>query len=103
MALSLSRYSLLLLVASTFVDAAPLTVAELTISVRGATVDPETAEMCKGFRPTAPQIKRYFLRAYRVESHVITTERYSPCYASGKIKFSDNNMGEWCLCDKEEC
>lgn len=97
MALRLNRYCLLLLAASTFVDAAPRKVAELTISETGATVDPETAEMCKGFRPTAPQIKRYFLRAYPVESYVITTERYSPCYASGKIKFSDNNMGEWWL------
>lgn len=53
--------------------------------------------MCKGFKPTERQIKRYFLRAYPVEGYVITTERYSPCYAKGWIRFSDRNMGEWWL------
>jgi hypothetical protein len=53
--------------------------------------------MCKGFRPTVPQIKRFFLRAYPVESYMITTERYSPCYAGGTITFSDNSQGDWWL------
>lgn len=90
-------YGLLLLAISACAGAAPRTVAELTISETGGTIDPEAAEICKIFKPTAAQIKRYFLRAYPVESYVITTERYSPCYAAGKIRFSDRNMGEWWL------
>ncbi len=79
------------------VTAAPRGVAALTISERGASADPETAEICKGFHPGANQVKRFFQRAYPVESFVITTERYSPCYASGTILFSDRNQGEWRL------
>ena len=96
MAMKLNRYTFLLLAVSFSSWAVPRTVAELTIGEIGAT-QPDVEETCKGFKPTASQIKRFFLRAYPVESYVITTERYSPCYAKGKIRFSDNNKGDWWL------
>jgi hypothetical protein len=76
--------------------ATPRTVAELTIDAVGAS-QPDVEETCKSFKPTPSQIKRFFLRAYPVEGHVITTDRYSPCYAKGKIRFSDNSKGNWWL------
>ena len=90
------RCAVALLAVSLCSWAAPRHVAELNISEVGAT-QRDAEEVCKDFRPTASQIKRFFLRAYPVESHVVTTDRYSPCYAKGKIRFSDNNMGEWWL------
>jgi hypothetical protein len=93
---ALKRCMLFLLAASFSAWGAARTVAELTITKVGGS-EPEAEEMCRGFMPTVPQIKRYFLRAYPVEGHVITTERYSPCYAKGKIRFSDNSRGDWWL------
>jgi len=52
---------------------------------------------CKAFAPTVSQVRRYFLKAYPVESHVLTTERYSPCYATGTVEFSDHSSGRFQL------
>lgn len=97
MGLRLNACAFLLMLASTFAAAETRTVAELTITKSGAAADPDAAEMCKGFRPTARQIKGYFLRAYPVEGYFVTHERYSPCYAKGFIRFSDRSMGDWWL------
>lgn len=90
-------YCLLIVATSTCANAGERTVAELTIFESGASVHPDTAQMCKQFRPTKAQIKRYLLRAYPVEDHVAIVERFSPCYASGKIYFSDRNLGDWTI------
>lgn len=77
--------------------AASRTITKLKIIDSGLTLDSSTAEGCKKFKPTANQVKRFFSRAYPVEHYMLTTERYSPCYAKGTIKFSDNNQGDWWL------
>lgn len=88
----------LLLLAILFSNlASARSVSELKIEESGRTLDPNTAEGCEKFKPTTTQVKRYFSRAYPVEHHMITTTRYSPCYAKGTITFSDDSMGTWIL------
>lgn len=55
------------------------------------------AKACRKFRPTTAQIIRFFNRAYPVEAYVTTNERYSPCYATGSLRFSDGSFGQWVL------
>jgi hypothetical protein len=50
---------------------------------------------CKIFTPTLKQIRHYFEQAYPVELHVILDARYSACYATGSIDFSDGARGKW--------
>jgi hypothetical protein len=50
---------------------------------------------CKQFRPTENQIRQYFSKAYPVPAKVGAQMRYSPCYARGKIAFSDTTRGAW--------
>ena len=52
---------------------------------------------CKKFKPTKEQVIRFFDSAYPVESYVLTTERYSSCYAKGSLMFSDGSFGTWIL------
>ncbi|WP_157642420.1 hypothetical protein [Burkholderia ubonensis] len=54
-------------------------------------------EACKKFVPTLSQVRRYFLKAYPVESYVGTTQRYSDCYATGSIEYSDKRKGAWTI------
>jgi len=61
------------------------------------TQDTFLTEHCKAFKPTVNQVKRYFSKAYPVDGYVHTHERYSPCYATGKVKFSDNSSGTFQL------
>lgn len=55
------------------------------------------ARACKRFRPTKDQAIRFFNRAYPVETYVLTTDRFSSCYAEGSLKFSDGSFGKWIL------
>jgi len=76
------------------------TVKKVIITETGQNAEPDDVDMterCKIFQPTVAQVKRYFSKAYPVEGYVITTERYSPCYATGVVKFSDNSFGEFRL------
>lgn len=59
--------------------------------------DKNAAGACKQFRPTKNQIVRFFNKAYPVEAHMLTEERYSSCYAEGKLDFSDGHSGKWIL------
>lgn len=75
-------------------------VTQVTVDEVGLNVESDEPGMsraltrvCKVFRPTVDQIKRYFSKAYPVERHVLTTERYSPCYATGTVAFTDNKTG----------
>jgi hypothetical protein len=61
------------------------------------TGDSNLTEGCKSFKPTLAQVKRYFSKAYPVEGYVVSTERYSPCYATGEITFNDNSSGRFRL------
>lgn len=72
-------------------------IANLEIGERGMSRDEAVAEDCKKFRPTISQLKRFFSKAYPVESYVLTHERYSPCYARGTLKFNDGSSGTWKL------
>lgn len=76
------------------------TVKKIAIHEVGQSVDQSDVlmtESCKAFRPTVSQVKRYFSKAYPVEGYVFTTERYSPCYATGEVEFSDNSFGKFQL------
>lgn len=59
--------------------------------------NPNAIEACKKFKPTKEQVTRFFERAYPVESYILTTERYSSCYAKGSLTFSDGSFGTWIL------
>ncbi|WP_143331390.1 hypothetical protein [Burkholderia ubonensis] len=72
----------------------------MTIDETGLNLDTQDSNLtegCKKFKPTINQVKHYFEKAYPVESHTITTERYSPCYTTGTITFSDNSSGKFQL------
>lgn len=86
-----------LLLVSTGLGATQRSVVELTIRETGASEHADTVEMCSRFKPTKAQLKRYLLRAYPVEGVLVVHDRYSPCYATGTIRFSDNSMGTWRL------
>jgi len=76
------------------------TVKQVSIDVAGISIESEernTAALCKKFQPTVPQLKEYFNHAYPAEGYVMTTNRYSPCYASGNVEFDDNSQGQWAL------
>jgi len=59
--------------------------------------DASLTENCKTFKPTVSQVKRYFSKAYPIESRILTHERYSPCFANGEVSFSDNTSGRFRL------
>jgi hypothetical protein len=57
--------------------------------------DDPPSQGCKRFHPSENQIRQYFSRAYPVPVKVGAQERYSPCYAKGRIEFSDDTRGAW--------
>ena len=73
------------------------TVASIEITETGQSRDDTAAENCKKFQPTPHQVKEFFSKAYPVEGYVLSHERYSSCYATGTLKFSDGSSGEWKL------
>ncbi len=52
-------------------------------------------DMCKTFKPTRAQVKRFFEKAYPIPDIVVTKDRYTPCHATGTIEFSDGFAGTW--------
>ena len=82
------------------VTAQERTVTKVVIKETGLTShtdDASLTENCKTFKPTVGQVKRYFSRAYPIESRILTHERYSPCFAVGEVSFSDNTSGRFRL------
>ncbi len=77
------------------------TVQSLEIQAVGLALESVTDESeinaCKKFRPTKHQVIRFFNRAYPVETYMLSTERYSSCYAHGSLKYSDGSFGRWFL------
>jgi hypothetical protein len=52
---------------------------------------------CKRFRPTLPQVRRYFSKAVAVPAVVSDHDRYSACAARGTIKFKGGFRADWIL------
>jgi|SRR5450830_72137 len=76
------------------------TVKELSIKISGISIESEernTSEGCKEFQPTVEQVKKHFTYAYPAETYLITTDRYSPCYAAGSLTYSDDTSVKWTL------
>lgn len=58
--------------------------------------DENEREACKVYRPTKQQLVRYFnLALESQESGNLLHEYYSPCIATGKIKFEGGASGVW--------
>ncbi|MET1536273.1 hypothetical protein, partial [Burkholderia sola] len=57
----------------------------------------DAVNACIKFRPTVKQVRNFFSRAYPVEGYMFSHERYSPCYASGTLKFDGGSSGRWDL------
>jgi len=60
--------------------------------------DKFAVESCnEHFRPSEQQLRHYFQHAYPVERYFGNSPRYSQCYATGTVEFSDGNHGEWII------
>jgi hypothetical protein len=75
------------------------TVKMIRIETSGQSLeaDPASIALCKQFTPSLKETKLFFNRAYYVEKEVMTKEQYSPCYATGRLIYSDNTLGQWTL------
>jgi len=97
---ALIKYAMFLIVFFAACPGFARTVRSVTILEAGLNKNPNdigAAAVCKNFKPTLQQVKAYFSHAYPVENYLSTTERYSPCYATGQIEFSDNSGGNWTI------
>jgi hypothetical protein len=74
-------------------------VNQVTITEVGKSLENDEAsiEQCKSFRPTVKQVRLYFSKAYPVPPVVTADRYYSPCYAEGRVTFSDGLSGTWRL------
>ena len=74
-------------------------VASVTVRMLGQSESSQASDqdICKSFKPTVAQIKRYFEHAYPVPAHMTMDTYYSPCYAKGHVVFSDGSEGDWRL------
>lgn len=52
---------------------------------------------CKRFRPTLPQVRRYFSNAVPVPAYVSDHDRYSACAAKGTVTFKEGFRANWIL------
>ncbi|WP_454733665.1 MULTISPECIES: hypothetical protein [Cupriavidus] len=59
--------------------------------------DPTIPQECRKFQPTENQVRHFFAKAYPVERYVLMHSRYSSCYATGMVFFSDGHFGKWRL------
>jgi len=76
------------------------TIKEVRIDAAGLShtlSDKNSIEGCKEFKPSTVQIEHYFKHAFPVEGYMMNIERYSPCYATGSVTFSDNTSATWSL------
>ncbi len=94
------KFALLLALTASQTSILARTVKNVTIDEKGLNLDTADSNLdqgCKSFKPTTKQVRRYFTKAYPVDSYTITTARYSPCYATGTVIFSDNSSGRFQL------
>lgn len=75
----------------------PRQVKAVTIMQHGLSEhdDDRARKLCKAFNPRIAQVRKFLQQAKEVDSRVHTHDRYSPCYATGKVEFSDGSEGEW--------
>jgi len=59
--------------------------------------NPATAADCSGFVVTDRQVRRYLTRAKRVPYGADSTLDWSPCTASGSVRFEDGQSARWTL------
>ena len=60
--------------------------------------DEMTVAWCRNFKPTAQQLRRFFLNAYPVPGSYMVDDHYSDCYATGEIAYNDRkSSGSWTL------
>lgn len=77
--------------------ALPRQVKAVTIMQHGLSEhgDDYARKLCKAFNPRVAQIRKFLQQAKEVDSRIHTHDRYSPCYATGIVEFSDGSKGEW--------
>lgn len=58
--------------------------------------DEVASSVCPKFQPTEKSLRAFFMKAYPVPSVFMNHDRYSPCYAEGRISFNDSkSLGHW--------
>lgn len=77
--------------------APPRQVKAVTIMQHGLSEhgDDYARKLCKAFNPRIAQVRKFLRQAKEVDSRIHTHDRYSPCYATGKVEFSNGSKGEW--------
>ncbi|MDF0605765.1 hypothetical protein HZU77_008880 [Neisseriaceae bacterium TC5R-5] len=77
------------------------TIEKITIEQTGLALEDERdkllASTCKKFNPSLNQIKFYFQKAYPIPGKLMAHDRYTPCYATGNIIYSDGFKAKWVL------
>lgn len=73
------------------------TIEEIKINETGKSDDKSinVIDGCRAFKITEEEVREYFSKSYPVPLNFNIHERYSPCYATGFIEFSDNTRGKW--------
>ncbi|WP_455811421.1 hypothetical protein [Pseudomonas graminis] len=95
-----ARISILTLFTVISIHAQGRVVSDINVERAGAQEsgrkDEHERETCKVYKPTKEQLVRYFnLATESQESGNLLHEYYSPCIATGKIKFKDGASGVW--------
>lgn len=77
-------------------------VKELSVAGTGLTLESRLRnlsmiEECENFQPTYKQIMKFFNNAQRVEGFIVTEDRYTPCYAKGKLTWRGGTGASWNL------
>ncbi len=76
------------------------TILRVSVSQSGLSAEPDDANLtraCKRFKPTAKQVQAFFSKAYPVRRSYAVHERYSGCYATGTVVFSESGEARWSL------
>jgi len=74
-----------------------LTEIETGMTVSWSMKDENLKEECKKFQPTREQILKFFNKSQRVEGFVVSEDRYTPCFATGRLTWRDGTGAEWYL------
>ncbi|AXF77026.1 hypothetical protein LU604_04430 [Erwinia tracheiphila] len=74
-----------------------LTEIETGLTVSWSSKDENIKDECKKFQPTREQILSFFNKAQRVEGVVVNEDRYTPCFATGRLTWRDGTSAGWSL------
>jgi len=80
----------------------PGKVKTLTVIETGKTLewyldDATIREDCIKFQPTYEQILKFFNKSQHVEGFVVNEDRYTPCFAAGRLIWRDGTSADWSL------